>query len=483
MVLNESAISDTLGGFNGALDDDDGFGISVAALGDVDGDGVADIATGAIQDDDGGTDRGAIWILFMNADGTVRDHNKISSAAGGFTGALSNRDYFGISVASIGDLDVDGVPDLAAGAFFDDDGGVDRGAVWILFLNTDGTVKAHQKISNPTGGFSGALDDNDRFGIDISTLGDLDGDTISELAVGAYNDDDGGLNRGAVWILFMNRDGTVKTEQKISETEGGFVGALDDYDFFGVSVAGVGDLDQDGRPDLAVGAVWDDDGGPNRGAVWVLFMNADGTVRAEQKISGTEGGFSGVLHDGDYFGGSVDRVGDLDGDGVTDIITGAHNDDDGGTFPSDQRGAVWVLFMNSDGTVRDEQKISDTAGGFNGVLDNGDYFGVSVTSIGDLDADGRSDIAVGAYLDDDGGPNRGAIWILSLDGCPVIPPCCPGNADGLGTVNFADITSVLTHFGSVGTHGQQNPGDADCDGVVNFADVTSVLTFFNSACR
>ena len=107
-------------------------------------------------------------------------------------------------------------------------------------------------------------------------LGDLDGDGTPDLAVGARRDDDGGTNRGAVWILFMKSDGTVKAHQKISDTQGGFTGVLDDSDNFGMAVAGMGDLDGDGTPELAVGVDNDNGspvGGTDRGAVWILFMN------------------------------------------------------------------------------------------------------------------------------------------------------------------------------------------------------------------
>jgi hypothetical protein len=194
-------------------------------------------------------------------------------------GILGLDEQFGISVASLGDHDGDGVGDLAVGAFQADDGGTNRGAVWILFLNPDGTVKGHQKISDIEGGFDGILDDDDWFGISVASLGDLDGDGVGDLAVSAKSDD-GGTDHGALWVLFLHTDGTVKSHQKISSTEGGFTGILDDSDFFGTSVAALGDLDGDGLTDLAVGARWDDDGGTNRGAVWVLFL--DGIPTAGQ---------------------------------------------------------------------------------------------------------------------------------------------------------------------------------------------------------
>jgi len=180
----------------------------------------------------------------------VLSHQKISDTDGGFTGTLDDDDRFGSSVASLGDLDGDTVTDLLVGASFDDDGGTDRGAVWILFLNSNGTVKSHQKISDTDGGFTGTLDDGDNFGTAVASLGDLDGDTVGDILVGAYHDDDGGNNRGAVWILFLNSNGTVKSHQKISDTDGGFTGTLDDVDEFGTSVASLGDLDGDTVTDL-----------------------------------------------------------------------------------------------------------------------------------------------------------------------------------------------------------------------------------------
>lgn len=421
-VASQHRITEFLGGFTGDLSGGDRFGVGVAGLGDVDGDGVDDLAVGARRGDDGGTNRGSVWVLFMNTDGTVRADQKISQTQGGFTGVLGNGDSFGNAVAGLGDLDGDGVPDLAAGALYSDDAGNNRGAVWILLLNTDGTVKASQKISQTQGGFTGQLDNGDHFGTGLALLGDFDGDGVADLAVGAEGDSEiAGDDHGAMWVLFLNTDGTVKTSQKISNTQGGATGVRQAGDKF--SKPGlIGDLDGDGVQDLAVGAFADDDGGTDRGAVWIFFMNRDGTVKAHQKISDTQGGFTGVLADNDVFGVFVQGPGDLDGDGVADLLVGASNDDgDGGAgIEESDRGAFWLLYLNRDGTVKGHEKVSQNSGGFADLLTRHGNFGGSIAVLGDADGSGRLRLAVGAPA---AGADEqpGEVWIVDLDVCRSLP--------------------------------------------------------------
>jgi len=450
-VQSGQKISDTEGDFDGPLDDGDWFGHAVADLGDLDGDGINDLAVGAPLDDDGGTNRGAVWILFLNADGTVRDEQKISDTEGGFMGVLDDDDHFGREVALIADINADGINDLAVGAPEDDDGGTDRGAIWLLRLTTAGTVISHQKIGSGVGGFGGALGNGDRFGDSIACIGDIDGDTVEDLAVGAYLDDDGGPNRGAIWILFMNANGTVGDEAKISATSGGFQGPLDDGDRFGFSVAALGDFNGDIIPDIAVGAQRDDDGGTDRGAVWILLLNPNGTVFDFEKIGSGVGGFGGVLDDEDYFGTSMVAVADMDGDAVHDLAVGANRDDDGGL----DRGAVWILFMNADGTVKDEQKISDLAGGFEGDLDNDDRFGHAVAAPNLIIPLGPATvpISVGVFLDDDasaaGTTDRGAVWVLRVWTASTVL-LCPDTATVLAGAEISgDSSDICDEDGSL----------------------------------
>nr|MBA3481138.1 FG-GAP repeat protein [Pirellulales bacterium] len=410
-LVDSSKTKKIASGLNGGptLANSDYLGRAVAAIGDIDGDGVTDLAVGANGDDTGGSSRGAVRVLFMNPDGSVRNSVKIAQNTGNFFRSLANGDYFGGSLAALGDLDGDGVPDLAVGAERDErySRPSNSGGVHVLFLNANGTVKDSGIIAgNVSGGPS--LSTSDYFGRSLTSLGDLDGDGVTDLAVGAYGDDTGGSDRGAIHVLFMNSNGTVKSQQKIASGIGGGP-SLANSDKFGSSVTSLGDMDGDGIADLAVGAVNDDTGGFNRGAVHVLFMNSNGTVKSSQKIASGAGG-GPTLVNGDQFGTSVAATGDLDGDGVTDLAVGSYYDDTGGT----SRGAVHVLFMNANGTVKASHKI---ANGTNGgpTLANDDRFGVSVTSMGDLDGDGLTDLAVGANFDDTGGINRGAVYVLFMN--------------------------------------------------------------------
>ncbi len=409
-VDSSQKISDTTGKLNASLNAGDQFGSAITNIGDLEGDGVTDLAVGVPYDDDNGADRGAIWILFMDSNGQVDIKQKISDSQGGFTGGLSDSDRFGAAVTAMGDLNEDGFLDLAVGAPLDDDGGSNRGAVWILDLTANGTVFRTQKISDEVGGLTATLDDNDQFGSALANIGDLNNDGVTDLAIGVQQDDDGGSNRGAVWILFMNANGSVNSQQKISSTEGNFDGDLENGDHFGSAVDVAGDLDGNGVNDLVVGSSGDDDGGSDSGAVWILFMNTNGTVQESQKISQTSGEFDSILTSGDQFGNAVVNLGDLNNDAVDDFAVGSLSRDDGGL----DRGAVWILFMKSSGEVLSTSKISDTSGNFDGVLTDSNQFGSALATLDDLDGNGVTDIATGANLDDDGGINTGAIWVLFM---------------------------------------------------------------------
>ena len=145
----------------------------------------------------------------------LADSAKTKKIASGTNGGptLANSDYFGRSVAAIGDLDGDGVTDLAVGANGDDTGGTGRGAVHVLFMNAQwhGQEPPKDHRSN-IGGWRTVITS----AVQLASLGDLDGDGVTDLAVGAERD----RCRWQATVvrctyLFLNANGTVKSSQMI----------------------------------------------------------------------------------------------------------------------------------------------------------------------------------------------------------------------------------------------------------------------------
>lgn len=184
---------------------------------------------------------------------------------------LDAGDEFG-SGLSVYDLNGDGNTDILCGAPGDDDQNEDYGAAYVLYRNNNKEITGIQKYSRLEGDFGGFMNAQDDFGISIRGIGDLDENGYDDLAIGAPGDDDGGLDIGAVWILFLRPDGTVKDEKKINRLEGNFDGDINFQDNFGKRIATVGDLNGDGTVDIISGSVLDDDGGTDRGAAFTIFI-------------------------------------------------------------------------------------------------------------------------------------------------------------------------------------------------------------------
>lgn len=321
---------------------------------------------------------------------------------------------------------------------------------WAPFVQVHGqnpSVVFEQAINAIEGGGIPDLGNGDWFGYAVAPIGDLNQDGVEDLAVGAPYDDDGGLNRGALYILFMNQNGTVNHYQKISQTTGGFQGILVDESFFGSDIANVGDLDSNGVQDLVIGASGDDDGGAWAGALWVLFMNSDGTVLGQQKISAVTGWPNSPVGVSDRVGKGIDSIGDLNSDGVIDIAIGAHEDDDGGN----NHGAVYILFLNSNGTVQNHTKISEITPGFIGDLTASANFGWSIACLGDLDGNGDTEILVGAMQDDVLSTDDGSVWVLSVTSNGSLSACVELSA-GTSPV-LASVIGSGDKFGSAVTRG------------------------------
>lgn len=356
-----------------------------------------------MKDNDGGNNKGAIYILYMNLNGTVSSYQKISQTQGNFGGQLGQYELLGTGLKYLGDLNNDGFFELAVGAEYNSEFSYRSGALWILSIDNSGVVQNTQKLPD-TNLFNISM--WDVFGSDVTTVGDLDNNGTIDLAVGSrrYND------KGAVYILYMNSNLTIQSYNRIAENEGGF-GSLDYQDYFGGAVANIGDINNDGYPELAVSAYRDDDGGTNKGAVYILFLDQNGNVSNYQKISEQFGNFNDTLNNDTQFGLSISETSDINQDGLSEIIVSASGYTDAS---QNQYGSFYVINLNADGTVNDYTQYANGLQNLNINNDSDDGFAMSVADVG-LSDDGFYTIAIGSHLDDSASENqKGSFYLLKL---------------------------------------------------------------------
>lgn len=390
-------IEEDSAGFFANIDNGDRFSRDHAVAGDINGDGILDLVVGARSDDDGGLDVGAVYILFMNSDGTVQSNQKISMLDGGFTDTLAPSSFFGYGVAGIGDYDNDGIPDIAVSA-----AGPGSNFLYIIHLNSNGTVKNYIKNQNI-------------IAQGLSAIGDINNDGRIDLVACDPSSNQGGTQRGAIRILFFDSTSQIipANTVTISSTQGGFGAGLANNDRFGGrEVALLGDLDNDGQQELAVGAFMSNAG---KGAIWILSLDpVNYNVTSKLKITEGLNGFADTLTTGlnpngtagASFGHALCAPGDLNGDGVPDLITGANQQNEGWGY---------ILYLNSDKTVKTYTRINNTDGGFNLNLNPVERFSRSISFIGDLRGDGSIAVNIGG-----GATTTGILYLLFFKPCDFL---------------------------------------------------------------
>jgi len=272
-VAESQGLSLTFDDYNGTRSY--GFGRALAPMGDFDGNGAPDFLVG--KGILGNRTNDAGLVLLKQESGQVSLKAPVASIRNQLAAAGVNvENYIGSAVTALGDVNGDGVPEIAVGAeYFQGGSGVDKGGVYVVFLDVSGSATDATPIGEGHAGFAGLIAEGDRFGASLAGLGDLDGDGVPDLAVGAPGDDHGEMDAGAIWLLFLHADGTVKNQKKLTRDAERLIHQPGEGFQFGTSLASMGDIDQDGLPELMVGAPFAEFKNPEgvSGTVYMLHFN------------------------------------------------------------------------------------------------------------------------------------------------------------------------------------------------------------------
>ncbi|MBN3896731.1 MAG: FG-GAP repeat protein [Nostoc sp. NOS(2021)] len=344
--LNLSTLDGTNGFAISGINRGDYSGYSVSSAGDINGDGINDLIIGAPEAFPNGNS-GQSYVVFGSKGGFGAQFNlsTLDGTNGFAINGINPHDDSGGSVSSAGDINGDGINDLIIGADgADPNSASNSGQSYVVFGSKGGfDPSVNLSTLNGTNGFAiNGINAYDRSGISVSSAGDINGDGINDLIIGASSADPNGTDLGHSYVVFGSKGG-FGAQFNLSTLNGtnGFV--INTGDNSGISVSSAGDINGDGIADLIIG-VDDAPNGTKSGQSYVLFGSKSG-FSAQFNLStlnGTNGFAINGINAFDRSGISVSSAGDINGDGINDLIIGATNASPNGT----ESGQSYVLFGN-----------------------------------------------------------------------------------------------------------------------------------------
>jgi len=376
---------------------DDGAGTTVVGAGDINGDGLDDLLIGAPRNDFGGVDAGRIYVV-------------LGKTAGWYPGTrLANADFTlygaeGDMVGDIGtvaggrDLNGDGLDDIAIGAPFNSETQPEAGKVYIIA----GRASGWQEDGPLAGSGVELLGSNadDWVGFSVAMTGDINGDVYDDLLIGAPHDAENGVGAGRAYV-FLGKGSLSVVQADISVSELSFLGGAEGEEL-GSCVAAAGDVNGDGLGDFVVGA-WGTSSGSTTGRYYLLF--GDRAYKAGAPLYQVDDYAVELAGGGkfDYAGRPAASAGDMNGDGLSEVVLGnfladqVSTDDDSPYVVSLGADAgVATLFL---GRLEGWEALTGLSNADHHFLgeSSGDSAGYALAGAGDINGDGLTELMIGAY--------------------------------------------------------------------------------------
>lgn len=381
---------------------DTDFGWRVASAGDVNGDGITDLVVGDPSNSAVAQFAGRAYLFLGPLTGNITPANAVATIS-----AEAFGDNLGFSVASAGDVNGDGIDDILIGARGNDTNGIQSGRVYLFYGPVSGSLAATSADAIIFGA------NFNEVGRAVAPVGDLNGDGFGDIVLGT--DIAGAGSRGQIFIF----NGPLTGQRSVASADATITGSFAN-ESFGASVASAGDVNGDGVNDIIIGAPRFPLDGVGTGRAYVFFGPISGSLIATQANATI---FGEALNDG--FGRSVAAGNDINGDGVADVIVGADQ-----LFANVGAGKAYVFYGPLSGNIQ-----AATAGAIlTGEADR-DLFGAAVTSVGDFNGDGFSDVTVGASENQAGGVRSGRAYTFFGPLAGSIPAA---NADIIITGSASD---------------------------------------------
>ena len=342
----------------------DNVGFSVSGAGDINADGYADLLLTS-------TENGLEYVVFGKANNSSVSMALIEAGLGGYAITAPRSDPYinsGVNVSSAGDVNGDGLADLVFGTPASVLGSPNTaGTAYIVFGKTTNTKQTFGDIANGSGGFMVTSDVNaEQLGGSVSGAGDVNGDGLADVIIGAYfASPDGKSRAGKSYVVFGKTNNTTPVNTTdLMNGKGGFViNGEATSDGSGFAVSNAGDVNGDGLADLLVGAYINNPNGvTDAGRAYVVYGKATAAPVELSEIAKGNGGFA--INGGasnDLLGWSVSAAGDINGDGLADLLMGIGRLAIGGRAYVVLGGTQYATTMDFLGTTNDDTLNGTTA--------------------------------------------------------------------------------------------------------------------------
>ncbi|HYX13087.1 MAG TPA: hypothetical protein VE944_01705 [Nostoc sp.] len=348
---------------------------------------------------------------------SVFNLSNLNGTSGFAINGINPDDRSGDSISSAGDINGDGLDDLIIGAPFAKPNGTNSGQTYVVFGSKESfDAQFYLSTLNGTSGFAiNGINPDDRSGNSISSAGDINGDGIDDLIIGADGASPNGITSGQTYVVFGSKENFAAqfNLSTLNGTNGFTINGINQYDSLGNSVSSAGDINGDGIDDLIIGAPSADPNDIISGQSYVVFGSKESfTAQFDlSTLNGTNGFAINGINEEDSLGNSVSSAGDINGDGIDDLIIGAPFADGNG----DNSGQSYVVFGSKESFAA--QFNLSTLNGTSGFTINGfnkgdGFFSSFVSSAGDINGDSIDDLIIAAPFADPNGNNSGQSYVV-----------------------------------------------------------------------
>jgi VCBS repeat-containing protein len=464
--LNISILDGTNGfkikGINAA----DQAGTSISPAGDINGDGIDDLVIGAPNADPKGSDSGQAYVIF-GRNSRFSASLELSSLNGnnGFTiNGIEAGDRAGTSVSGVGDINGDGVDDLIVGAPGADPNRSGSGQSYVIFGKT-GTFSPSLNLSSLDGvnGFKlNGIITGDNSGDSVSGAGDINQDGIDDLIIGATGADPNGNNSGQSYVVYGTSSGFGSSFDlfAVNGSNGFKINGIAANNQSGNLVNSAGDVNGDGIDDVIIGS--------NAGESYVIYGNPAPNLEPDNTINPVLGFKINGIAPGDNLGHAVNRFGDINGDGIDDLIISAPEADPNGS----NSGQIYVLYgKTGDFGSSFDLSTLDGSNGFkiNGIAAN-HKTGISISNAGDINGDGINDLIIGA-------PNARTSYVVFVRSSVLVPNFDLSTLNGNNGFKINAASSAHLSGFSVSAAGDVN-GDGIDDLIIGTSNTNTSYVVF-----